>query len=91
MDSQQSSQKTTERSHGLQNSQKTPGFRPKSLSESSGNHRDCAYRLQINWTRTSLNRHAWKLVDLDSLSEVSSIFWQCALGLQKLPDVADVD
>ena len=41
-----------------------PGFGPK-MSESSGNHKDCTYRLQINWTRTSLNRHAWKLVDLD--------------------------
>ena len=44
--------------------------------------------LQINWTRTSLNRHAgnsW--IETEQLAQVSSNFWQCALNLQKLPDV----
>ena len=90
MDSKQSSQKTTESAHGLQNSEGNSRIQTKKpvpiLRKSLGLYLQIANHLDQNLSELSClgpRGIFWT----EQLSEVSSNFWQGVLRLQKLPDM----
>ena len=90
MDSKQSSQKTTECAHGLQNSEGISRIRTKNAclnpQEIIGLCLQIANQLDQNLSESSC-LETRGIFWTEQLSEVSSNLWQCALRLQKLPDV----